>query len=89
MSDENLNDKPDTIPASAQAPCSAAFDALTPFVSEFKRRISESCVNSDARRVWNERMPDSFPITLNVTMGDCRRAVAVLPNDKDQRSGPP
>ena len=55
-------------------------EALQPFVSEFKRRMAKSGANSTARREWNDRMPDGFPITLKVTMGDCRRAVAALPN---------
>ena len=60
-------------------------EALQPFASEFKRRMAKSGMNSKSRREWNERMPDGFPITLKVTMGDCRRAVAALPNDKISR----
>lgn len=57
-------------------------EALQPFASEFKRQMAKSGANSTARREWNDRMPDGFPITLKVTMGDCRRAVAALPNDE-------
>ena len=61
-------------------------EALQPFASEFKRRMAKSGMNSKSRREWNDRMPDRFPITLKVTMGDCRRAVAALPNDKAETS---
>lgn len=52
--------------------------ALEPFASEFKRRMAHAARNSSARRSWNERMPDKFPITIKVTMGDCREACRVL-----------
>jgi len=59
------------------------YNALLPFVDVFERFLEESGRTSQSRREWNEKMPDSFPITLIVTMGDFRKARAAL-----ERSAP-
>ena len=52
-------------------------EALRPFVLAFERK-TRAVSASTARSEWNERMPDHFPITITLTMGDCRRAVSAL-----------
>jgi hypothetical protein len=50
---------------------------LRPFVREFRRRV-ENPRDSLSRRNWNEAMPGKFPIAIDLTMDDCRRARAIL-----------
>ena len=56
--------------------------ALKPFVDVFNRQMDKSGKNSPTRQAWNKEMPDSFPISIAVTMGDCRTAVDLSPNDQ-------
>lgn len=51
-------------------------DALRPFATAFSREMAKA--RSKSRKEWNGRMPDKFPIKLEVTMGDCRKALRLI-----------